>query len=292
LYVLMDSSGMRRDPKENAYVGTLWFSILDRNGPTNSSPLSSPVSVQLSADGGLVIPNEPKVTETMRRVAVRVSTSQWVPTVRVHIVPLGLVKSVDVDLAVRRDPLTIVFDDTMPRFGLGRAAVTVSLPMGAAEDSVYVALTQTNGSVAPPNLWLKPKVPGRAVFWSGVSARGQLRAVSPNGSYADGRRDVVYVWPIGFLGAMLTGVLAASVSIMVFRGRSIKEAPTVVAGALVAGAIFAVAGSILNVKVLELFDPLAGGGLAATFVLAAAGAWLGVRAFDLITGTKSSGGDP
>jgi hypothetical protein len=227
------------------------------------------------------------MTETMRRVELRVTTPRWSDKVRVHIVPLGLTKPVDVDLAVRQEPLKIVVDDTMPRFGLGRAAVTIGLPMDAADESVYVALTQANGSVAPANLWVKPQQPGQAVFWSGGPSRGQLFARAIGKPYADARHDVVYVWPIGFVVAVSIGALFGAIATMVYRKKSPKEARGVVAGAFVSGTVIAVAGSILGLKVAS-FDPVAGGGLALTFLLAAIGAWMGVAAFDLFGGTKGT----
>jgi hypothetical protein len=150
---------------------------------------------------------------------------------------------------------------------------------------VFVALNEANGSVDPKQLWVKPQQPGKAYFWSGGRVRGHLVATATGNPYGAATRDVVYVWPIGFLVAVVIGVLAGAVATMVFRKRpkTVMGAIGVFAGALVTGSLLAIVGSVLGVKVLS-FDPAAGGGLAFTGVLALMGAWLGAEVFKMVGG--------
>ena len=168
LFVLADQTGMQWDAERHAYVGTLWFSVLER--ADSSAPftdLPTEIPVQLSADGATVEPKDPIVKQTRRRLAVTVSTRRFVDKVRVHIVPLGLLRPTDIDFAVRQERLVLTLDDTIERFALGHTDVTVALPQGASHDSVAVRLTKVDGSVAPPTVWVTATRPAFAKFWSG-----------------------------------------------------------------------------------------------------------------------------
>ena len=98
------------------------------------------------------------------------------------------------------------------------------------------------------------------------------------GPYEVTRRDVVYVWPMGFLMATLLGALAGGTATLVFRKRSWTRRGAILLfiGALVTGTLAAIAGAVLGVKI-GTFDPAAGGGLALVFVLSLLGAWVGPR---------------
>jgi len=193
-----------------------------------------------------------------------------------------LLRPVDIDLTVRQEALALALDDTIARFGLGHTGVTVALPQGAPLDSVLVALTKAGGSVAPTNLWITPSRPGSARFWSGGGRGGQIIATAMSRPYAVTTRDIVYVWPVGFIVAIVLGALAGGTATLVFRSRvsSRRGAILLFGGALVTGTLAAIAGAVLGVKV-GTFEPAAGGGLALVFVLSLVGAWLGPRLFRL-----------
>ena len=280
----IDPYGLLWDESKNGFTGRVRVGVIDTLHKTQPPvPLPTPITFQLSADGGNVAPENAVVGKTNDYQTVVVSTEMKLDSIRLHVVPLGLEAPVDVAIAVTRVPLDITIRPSMPGFGLGRAEVAVALPIGFRGDSVYVSLTPDRGSVSPEGVWVNPGRPGKAFFWSSGLDSGKVTAKAGGTGIGAASANIGYEWPLGFTVACLIGIVIGGVGTMAFKKLSWTGSNVFAAfgGGFVSGLVAAVAGSLLGVKIASV-DPAGGGGLALVFVLAAVGALLGARIIQVV----------
>ncbi len=265
-----------------AYQAVLYLGVSEDARPSQATPLSGPVPMQILSTVGSVAPGEIEITHTNPPYTTATLSLERAPqdslieiTILTPSSPLGA------NVAIPVHPTRIVLDVVPVRIqglGLESAEVVVQLPMEVQADSAQVTLRSDGARPDPVVLHLEGGETARATLRSARVGRATVQAVSPQLGIASTPVEVQFTFPTWFLAAALLGGLIGGL-VAWLRGDRKKAIAIYLGGAILTGflvAVLYVAGlgmlvlPAIHLEVPNVLDELF------VFALAALGALIGL----------------
>jgi hypothetical protein len=200
--VEVENGGMRYDPRERAWLGSILIGLVNRDRPADHGALGDSVWVQIAGDIRSVHPvSLDRVNIPFQRVELRVDRPSG-DSVRVRLRPTFDPQGVTLSIPVHAARLTVLASP-LRIAGLGLEKSQLMLQGAEGDDSIRVMLASVRGNPSPNQLWVTAAGASAALRSVGV---GRDTVTVLSGVYR-GTAEVHYVWPWSFLLAALFGGL-------------------------------------------------------------------------------------
>lgn len=280
----VENGGMRYDPGERAWVGSILIGLVDRDRPADHGALGDEIWVQIAGDIRSVdAVSLERVNIPFERVELRVDRPAG-DSVQIRLRPTFDPEGVTLSIPVHAARLTILASP-LRIAGLGLEKSELMLQPAEGNDSLRVMLASVRGNPSPNQLWVTAAGASAALRSVGV---GRDTVTVLSGVYR-GTVEVEYVWPWSFLLAVLFGGLVGGV----LNGLSTRRRSNARALALLAlqGALTGMMASVLYAVGINVLGwaPDATYGEALMLGLAFLAGLVGPRVFDRVLPALSVG---
>lgn len=274
--VEVEGGGLRYDPAQRAYVGTILLGLVDRDHPSETGPLSARVMVQITGDVQSLQPvTLDQINIPFRQVSLRVQRP-LADSIRIRLRPtFDPTGGAVIAVPLLRAPLTFrASPRSIAGFGLEVSDLTVQTTRRG--DTLPVILTSLHGKPRPGQLdatygGAVSRIRSAGVGWDTVKV-----------AIGDYEEMVVlhYRWPIAFLLAALFGGLIGGVlnALSTHRRSDARTVALLGAQGALIGAVAAVLYAI-GINVVG-WAPAAEYGEALMFAVAFMSGLMGPRIFD------------
>ena len=275
--VYVTQGGLRYQPAEDRFQGTLLVGVEDDSDPPAQYPLPTSVVLTVGGEADSVSPVELRFERTgtsYQPVTVVARTPR--DSVRVDLVPPFDPKGVPVWLPVQP---TLTFERpprSIQGFGIGTARLRIGVRGTVLRDSVTVSVSTDAGSISADEIRVGPAGGSVTLKSGGPLGLATVTATSPG--FAKGEATVVFTWPLLFLTFTVAGGGLGVIWAWLQRRKHVTTSGTrgffgALLGAVLATAIYVGLG--INLVSFVVTMPL--GSELAVFGFSALGGMVGVK---------------
>lgn len=268
----IEGGGMRFDPREQIYTGSVLIGLEDCQAPKRRDSLGREVIIQLVSDARIVRPDTLSLNHTsIPFERVHIETPSIKEKVRLTIMTEFDNKGVNFFLPVQQIDV-MVSPHRIPGLGLATATVIIQAPTAFIGQIRKLNLSTNRGNLETHQVELDNNGAGRTKIRSAGVGDAIIEVVHPD--YVAAFGQVEYAWPIGFVASALLGGLVGGTVAKLRDKKSRRPFWKWFVRGIFVGLIVAVAYA-LGVNVTNI-DVGTHSNEAAVFVIAAFGALFGI----------------